>query len=86
MSSTASPFTKDRPLRVLTMNIYNFSNSYQERQVLIRDGIQKLDPDVMAFQEAGYDGKRHQVADAQHVDAEQVRLHADDVSVAAAVV
>ncbi|MBI4026149.1 MAG: endonuclease/exonuclease/phosphatase family protein [Verrucomicrobia bacterium] len=63
MSSTASPFTKDRPLRVLTMNIFNFSNSYQERQVLIRKGIQKLDPDVMAFQEAGYDGKRHQVAE-----------------------
>ena len=61
--SAATPFTKDRPLRVLTMNILNFEHSYLERQLLIRKGIERLDPDVMAFQEAGYDGKRHQVAD-----------------------
>jgi len=56
-------FTTARPLRVLTMNILNFSNSYEKRQVLLRKGIQQLDPDVMAFQEAGYDGDRNQVAE-----------------------
>lgn len=50
-----------RPLRVFTMNIWNFAGSYERRQKLLRAGIRELDPDLLAFQEAGYDGKRDQV-------------------------
>ena len=59
----AVALSKQRPLRVLTMNVFGFSSRYDERQRLLRDGIAKLDPDMMSFQEAGYDGIRHQVAD-----------------------
>ncbi|MBM3890789.1 MAG: endonuclease/exonuclease/phosphatase family protein [Verrucomicrobia bacterium] len=30
---------------------------------LLRRGIEQLDPDLMSFQEAGYDGVRHQIAE-----------------------
>lgn len=52
-----------RPLRVFTMNIWNFDGPYEKRQKLLRAGIRKLDPDLLAFQEAGRDGKRDQVGD-----------------------
>lgn len=55
--------SKDRPLRVLTMNIWAFAEPYDARQKLLREGIQQLDPDLMSFQEAGNDGQRHQVRD-----------------------
>lgn len=55
--------SKTRPLRVLTLNLWSFTEPYRERQRVIRGDLLKLDPDLMAFQEAGYDGKRHQVAD-----------------------
>ena len=45
------------------MNIWNFDGPYAARQKLLRAGIRQLDPDLMAFQEAGYDGNRNQVAD-----------------------
>jgi len=50
-------------LRVLTMNIWNFDGPYEARQRMLREGIEKLQPDLMAFQEAGYDGHRDQVRD-----------------------
>lgn len=56
-------FSKRRPLRVLTMNIWNFAPPFAARQRLLRNGIRRLDPDLMAFQEAGYDKKRNQVAE-----------------------
>ncbi len=64
--SSGSQFqlSAERPLRVLTMNIWNFSGHYEKRQALLRRGIQELDPDLMAFQEAGFADGRHQVADA----------------------
>jgi len=52
-----------RPLRVLTMNIWNFCEPYEKRQSLLRRGLQELDPDLMAFQEAGFVDGRHQAAD-----------------------
>ncbi|MBM3888448.1 MAG: hypothetical protein FJ388_04905, partial [Verrucomicrobia bacterium] len=55
--------SKVRPLRVLTMNIFGFSERYEERMRLLRRGIEQLDPDLMSFQEAGYDGVRHQIAE-----------------------
>ena len=48
-------------IRVFTMNIWNFQGEYRERQRLLRSGIHSLNPDLIAFQEAGYDGNRHQV-------------------------
>lgn len=53
----------DRPLRVLTMNIWTFSPPYEARMRALRAGIERLDPDLLAFQEAGYAGGRHQVAE-----------------------
>src|SRR5690349_5667545 len=63
MSQPRVTFSKRRPLRVLTMNIWNFDGPYKARMKLLRHGIQRLDPDLMAFQEAGCDKKRNQVAD-----------------------
>jgi len=51
------------PLRVLTMNIWTFSPPYEARMAVLRAGIERLSPDLMAFQEAGYAGGRHQVAE-----------------------
>jgi endonuclease/exonuclease/phosphatase family metal-dependent hydrolase len=59
---TATVLSRKRPLRVLTMNIWNFTEPYEKWQQLLRCGIQQLGPDLMAFQEAGHDVKRHQVA------------------------
>jgi len=50
-------------LRVFTMNIWNFQGDYGARQRLLRAGVQQLQPDLLAFQEAGYDGSRDQVRD-----------------------
>ena len=52
----------DRPIRVLTANIYNYTAPYAVRMRLLRTEIEKLDPDLIAFQEAGcMPGKEHQV-------------------------
>lgn len=48
-------------IRVFTMNIWNFDGKYEARQRLLRAGIEELDPDLLAFQEAGCDGHRDQV-------------------------
>ncbi|MBI3987858.1 MAG: endonuclease/exonuclease/phosphatase family protein [Lentisphaerae bacterium] len=53
--------SRRRPLRVLTLNLWGFAEPYPERQRLLRRELRTLDPDVMAFQEAGFDGHRHQV-------------------------
>jgi len=50
-------------IRVLTMNIWNFAGEYEVRQRLLREGVRDLSPDLLAFQEAGCDGKRDQVRD-----------------------
>ena len=50
-----------RPLRVLTMNIWNFDGPYVARQALLRAGLRRLAPDLCAFQEAGCDERRDQV-------------------------
>jgi len=55
--------SSERPLQVFTMNIWNFSEPYEQRQQLLRAGIRALDPDLLAFQEAGFDGRRDQVRD-----------------------
>ncbi len=56
-------FSRRRPLRILTMNIWGFSAPYAARMRLLRDGIRRLDPDLMAFQEAGFTREKHQVAE-----------------------
>ncbi len=48
-------------IRVFTMNIWNFDGKYEERQRLLRAGVEEMDPDLLAFQEAGCDGQRDQV-------------------------
>lgn len=63
MKKSVPFFSKRRPLRVLTMNIWGFTQPYAARQRLLRKGIRRLDPDLMAFQEAGFDKGRHQVAE-----------------------
>jgi len=50
-------------LRVLSMNIWTFSAPYEKRMKLLRAGVERLSPDLMAFQEAGYADGRHQVAE-----------------------
>lgn len=55
--------SKRRPLRILTMNIWAFTEPFATRQRLIRAGIRQLDPDLLAFQEAGFGKGRHQVAE-----------------------
>ncbi|MDA1139177.1 MAG: endonuclease/exonuclease/phosphatase family protein [Planctomycetota bacterium] len=53
----------DRPLRVLTANIWNYAEPYEIRMKLLRDQIEELKPDVIGFQEAGWNpGDEHQVA------------------------
>jgi len=52
-----------RPLRVFTMNIWAFTEPLAARERLLRAGIERLDPDLLAFQEAGFSKKRHQVAE-----------------------
>ena len=55
MSST------DRPLRVLTINIWNRQGPWDERFALLRKGIEALRPDVVGMQEVLSDG-RHDLA------------------------
>jgi len=40
-----------RPLRVMTLNIWNDEGPWEERSHLIRKQIEKLDPDLIGFQE-----------------------------------
>jgi endonuclease/exonuclease/phosphatase family metal-dependent hydrolase len=52
----------DRPLRVLSANIYNYAEPYPIRMRLLRAQIAELDPDLIGFQEAGWTpGEAHQV-------------------------
>jgi endonuclease/exonuclease/phosphatase family metal-dependent hydrolase len=62
-SADSAVLSGERPLRVFTMNIWNFAEPYEQRQQLLREGILRLDPDLLAFQEAGFDGRRDQVRD-----------------------
>ncbi|NQU12483.1 hypothetical protein HQ590_16935, partial [bacterium] len=55
--------SQHRPLRVLTMNIWAFTEPLAIRERLLRRGIRRLDPDLLAFQEAGFTKDRHQVAE-----------------------
>ncbi|MHB9105967.1 MAG: endonuclease/exonuclease/phosphatase family protein [Armatimonadota bacterium] len=50
-------------IRVLTMNIWTFTEPYAARMAVLRQGIEALAPDLLAFQEAGYAEGRHQVAE-----------------------
>jgi len=87
------PELLDRPLRVLTANIWNYAAPYEIRMQLLRAQIAALDPDLIGFQEAGWKpGEQHQVKqllagmhyhidhEAEGTDAEQTRLL--DVAVA----
>ncbi|WP_417380813.1 endonuclease/exonuclease/phosphatase family protein [Gimesia sp.] len=57
-----SPETLDRPLRVLTANIWNYAEPYDVRMKLLRTQITALQPDVIGFQEAGWKPEEeHQV-------------------------
>ncbi|MCA9005942.1 MAG: endonuclease/exonuclease/phosphatase family protein [Planctomycetaceae bacterium] len=52
----------DRPLRVLTANIWNYAEPYETRMQLLREQIVALQPDLIGFQEAGWTpGEAHQV-------------------------
>jgi endonuclease/exonuclease/phosphatase family metal-dependent hydrolase len=61
MDASLGPASAPRPLRVLTMNIWNFAEPYAARMQRLRVGIERLAPDLMAFQEAGFAPGRHQV-------------------------
>jgi len=60
-AGTPTPGTGNGVVRVFTMNVWNFDGEYTTRQQLLRSGIAELTPDLLAFQEAGYDGQRDQV-------------------------
>jgi endonuclease/exonuclease/phosphatase family metal-dependent hydrolase len=45
------------------MNIWTFAEQPDARIALLRRGIKELSPDLLAFQEAGENGERHQVAE-----------------------
>lgn len=52
----------NRPLRVLTANIWNYAEPYDIRMQLLRKQIEEMNPDVIGFQEAGWKpGEDHQV-------------------------
>lgn len=52
----------NRPLRVLTANIWNYAEPYDIRMKLLREQIEELNPDVIGFQEAGWKPREdHQV-------------------------
>lgn len=52
----------NRPLRVLTANIWNYAEPYDIRMKLLRKQVEELNPDVIGFQEAGWKpGEDHQV-------------------------
>ena len=59
-----SPAAAGRPLRVLTANINAESHRYEDRLPLLHNAVAALDPDLMAFQEAGAYSREgpHQVA------------------------
>ena len=44
----------NRPLRVLTTNIWNYAEPYDIRMTLLREQIEEMNPDVIGFQEAGW--------------------------------
>jgi endonuclease/exonuclease/phosphatase family metal-dependent hydrolase len=50
-------------LKVLTLNLWNVSGPYEDRKVGIREWIERLDPDVVGFQEAMRDGGFDQVGE-----------------------
>ncbi len=53
----------DRPLRVMTANIWNYQEPYAARMKLLRARIEALSPDLIGFQEAGWaPGEEHQVS------------------------
>ncbi len=57
-----SPETLNRPLRVLTANIWNYAEPYDVRMKLLRTQITAIQPDVIGFQEAGWKPEEeHQV-------------------------
>ena len=50
-------------IRVLTVNVNGYE-PYGDRNPVLREGIIKLQPDVLSFQEAAYlPGKQHQIAE-----------------------
>lgn len=48
-------------IKVMTLNIWGFSEPYQDRMRLIRNWIEQENPDLMAFQEAGYYNGKDQI-------------------------
>ncbi len=59
----------ERVVTVLTLNIWNRAPPWEERLAMIRAGIEKLQPDVIALQE---------VVELPEVDFDQARLIAKD--------
>ncbi len=52
----------NRPLRVISINLWNYAEPYEQRMKLLREEIKSLDPDLIGFQEAGWTpDKEHQV-------------------------
>lgn len=52
----------NRPLRILTANIWNYAEPYEIRMKLLRRQIEELNPDIIGFQEAGWKpDQEHQV-------------------------
>lgn len=56
-------FSKRRPLRVLTLNVLNRDGPYADRRRMLREGLRRLAPDVIAFQEAWRDDHYDQASD-----------------------
>src|SRR3712207_6040824 len=51
------------PLKVLTLNIWNDSGPWQQRRERIREWIDRLDPDLIGFQEVLRGDEYHQISD-----------------------
>jgi endonuclease/exonuclease/phosphatase family metal-dependent hydrolase len=51
------------PLRVLTLNVWNTSGPWPERAKLVREWLDRLDPDVIGFQEVLRGPGRDQLAE-----------------------
>jgi endonuclease/exonuclease/phosphatase family metal-dependent hydrolase len=59
-------------LKVLSLNLWNDQGPYEQRSARVREWIERLDPDVIGFQEvlksAGVDTATDQVPDGYHVE------------------
>jgi endonuclease/exonuclease/phosphatase family metal-dependent hydrolase len=73
--------TRTSKVRVATLNLWNRSGAWDERRPILAEGLRKLRPDIIAFQEAvvieGYDQVTDVLEPGYHVVHQSVGLVGD---------